>query len=59
MRSTSRGTRQSVGFDAFWIEEDLHRYTLDDLNEIAGGVVRWKGGRNSSRCLVADGQPGP
>jgi hypothetical protein len=42
MRSTSQGSRQSVGFDTFWIEEDLHRYALDDLNEIAGGVVRRK-----------------
>src|ERR1700688_4880315 len=31
-------------FDAFWIEENFHRDALDDLNEVAGGVVRGKQG---------------
>src|SRR5258708_36295592 len=32
-------------FAAFLIEEDFHGYTLDDLNEIAGCVVRRKQGK--------------
>ena len=38
-RRQARNNLVANGFDAFWIEENLYRYGLDDLNEIARCVV--------------------